>query len=55
MQDGMPFNLIELFHELPASEKRLTFPTLLTIIRIILTPCIVGAMVVQKWGIAIEL
>lgn len=48
----MPFNLIESFHKLPASEKRLTFSTLLTIIRIILTPCIVAAMVMQRWGIA---
>ncbi len=48
----MPNILITLFRQLPAHEKWLTFPTLLTIIRISLTPLVVGAMIAQKWGCA---
>ncbi len=40
------------FKELPAHEKRLTLPTMLTIARIVLVPFIIGAMVMQHWGLA---
>ncbi len=38
--------------KLPSSEFRITFSTVLTVMRIILTPCIVSAMVWGSWGVA---
>lgn len=35
-----------------ASEKKLTIPNMLTMLRIVLTPFIVCAMVMQQWGVA---
>jgi cardiolipin synthase len=40
------------FKKLYTCEKRVTFPTLLTIVRIILTPVIVIAMIKQQWSYA---
>ncbi len=45
------FNL-RLFKRLSAHEKRITVATLFTIIRLLLTPFIVGAMIFGYWGIA---
>lgn len=45
----------QFFKRLPAREKKITIPTLFTIARIILTPIIVTAMVVQQWGVAFVL
>lgn len=47
----MKFN-VRFFKKLPACEKQITVPTVFTILRLILTPFIVGAMVTQHWGIA---
>lgn len=44
-----------LLHRLINAEKKITFPTLLTLLRIILTPFIVYAMVRQAWGTAFVL
>jgi len=41
-----------LFHNLPPEEKRITVSTLFTLTRIVLTPCIVIAMVMHQWGVA---
>ena len=41
-----------LFKNLPPEETRITFSTMLTITRIVLTPFIVGAMIMGKWGVA---
>ena len=38
---------------LPASEKRITIATLFTLLRIALTPIIVGLMIAQLWGWAV--
>ncbi len=43
---------IRLFKDLPADEFRVTFPTILTCIRILLVPCIITAMLLHQWGIA---
>jgi len=40
------------YKRLPAHEKRLTLSTFFTLLRIALTPCIVGAMAWQAWGVA---
>lgn len=40
------------FDSLPASEKRITIPTLLTLMRIILVPIIVFSMIKQQWNYA---
>jgi len=37
---------------LPAHEKRITIATLFTLMRIVLSPIIVIAMVLQQWGVA---
>ncbi len=49
MRKRISFRLLK---NLPAHEKRITVPTLLTILRMLLTPCIVAAMVTQHWGTA---
>lgn len=41
-----------LFKSLPPHETRITFSTMLTLLRIVLTPFIVGAMVMHEWGVA---
>lgn len=41
-----------MFQRLPDSEKRVTLSTLLTLLRVALTPFIVGAMIYQQWGVA---
>jgi cardiolipin synthase len=43
---------LHIFKYLPDTEKRITIPTFFTILRIILVPIIVGAMVVGFWGCA---
>ncbi len=43
---------IQFFKRLPAHEKKITIPTLFTLARIVLTPIIVAAMVMQYWGVA---
>ncbi len=43
------------FKRLPPHEKRITISTLFTILRIVLTPFIVAAMVWQAWGVAFVL
>jgi len=43
---------LSFFKKLPAQEKRITVPTLLTLSRILLSPVIVTAMIYNKWGIA---
>lgn len=48
----MPQSLKSLFKKLPLHEKRITIATLCTLLRIVLIPFIVGAMVLQQWGIA---
>jgi len=40
------------FNKLPAHEKRLTIPTLFTLMRIALAPFIIAAMVLHHWGFA---
>jgi cardiolipin synthase len=46
---------IHFFRRLPAKEKKITFPTFLTITRIIATPIIVVMMLCHYWGIALML
>ena len=41
--------------QLPKSQTRLTFSTVLTLMRIALTPIIVAAMIWQQWGMAFGL
>lgn len=41
-----------LLSNLPAKEKRITISTLFTLARIVLTPFIVGAMIMGQWGAA---
>jgi cardiolipin synthase len=43
---------LRLLHQLPADQKRITIPTLFTVVRIVLAPVIVAAMIMQQWGIA---
>ena len=38
--------------KLPVNERKITISTLLTILRIILTPIVVGTMILQWWGFA---
>lgn len=40
------------FKKLPACQKRMTASTLLTIVRILLIPVIVGSMIFGQWGLA---
>lgn len=44
--------IIELFKNLPAQEKRLTIPNVLTLVRLACTPMIVMAMHKLDWGLA---
>jgi len=46
---------LRLLRLIPAEHKRITIPTLFTLLRIILVPIIVIAMVMQHWGIAFSL
>ncbi len=41
---------IRLFQNVPAHELRITIPTLLTLVRILLVPCIIVSMFVHAWG-----
>lgn len=41
---------IHLFQNVPSNELRITLATVLTIIRILLVPCIIAAMFLQAWG-----
>jgi cardiolipin synthase (CMP-forming) len=43
---------LRIFRHLPESEKRITIPTLFTILRIMLVPLIIGTMSVGWWGCA---
>lgn len=43
---------LRIFNYLPASEKRITIPTFFTLVRIILTPVIIIAMMRGWWGCA---
>lgn len=43
---------LHFFKDLPAHEKRLTIPTVLTLVRLALVPCIVAAMIAHYWGFA---
>jgi cardiolipin synthase len=43
------------FHNLPSSEKRITIPTVLTIVRLLSVPLIVAAMINQSWGFGFAL
>ncbi len=45
-------NIFKLFKSLPAREKRLTIPTMLTLVRLLSTPMIIYAMIKFHWGIA---
>ncbi len=42
----------QLFKKLPAHEKKITLSTALTILRLLLIPCIVSAMVMDAWHTA---
>lgn len=42
----------QLFKKLPAHEKKITVSTALTILRLILIPCIVAAMIMNAWHTA---
>lgn len=42
-----------MFSNLPAREKRVTLATWITLIRVFLAPVIVGAMLMEQWGVAI--
>lgn len=48
------FNL-RFLQRLPAREKKITLSTIFTLLRIALTPCIIGTMITQRWGSAITL
>lgn len=39
-------------HTLAPHERKITVSTLITGIRFLLTPCVVGAMIAQRWGLA---
>jgi len=43
---------VSLFKNLPAHEKRITLSTVFTLLRIVLAPFIVVAMVMHMWGVA---
>lgn len=43
---------LRLLHQLPAEQKRITSATWVTFMRIVLTPIIVVAMIMQQWGVA---
>ena len=43
---------VHFWKKLPAAEKRITVPTVLTVIRLVFAPVIVGAMIAQSWGLA---
>lgn len=43
---------MRLFRDIPADELRITFPTILTCVRIALVPFIVAAMSFHQWGLA---
>ena len=43
---------LRIFKRLPDAEKRITIPTLFTLLRIILVPMIIGAMIIGWWGCA---
>jgi cardiolipin synthase len=43
---------IRIFKRLPEAEKRITIPTLFTLLRIVFVPIIIGAMIVGWWGCA---
>lgn len=47
--------MINFLKKLPAHEKKITLSTLLTLLRIALTPCIVACMLMGWWGIAFTL
>lgn len=46
---------LNLLKRLPPEEKRITIPTVFTLIRIFLTPFIIGAMIANDWGLAFGL
>jgi len=46
---------LQLFRKLPAYEKKITFSTSLTIVRFILIPFIVAAMIMHRWPTAFVL
>ncbi len=43
---------LRVFRDIPAHELRMTIPTMLTLLRIVLVPGIVAAMVMHYWGLA---
>ena len=43
---------LRIFRHLPDAEKRITIPTLFTLLRIVLVPIIIGSMIVGWWGFA---
>lgn len=45
-------NFVKIFKNLPAREKRLTIPNVLTLVRMLCTPIIVVAMLKLYWGLA---
>jgi len=47
--------MINFFKKLPPHEKKITISTMLTLGRIALVPCIVGAMIIGWWGTACAL
>lgn len=44
--------MLSLFHNLPPKEKRLTFATILTILRALIIPFVVLSMIFQNWDLA---
>ena len=51
----MPKTVSQLLRKLSRERFRITFPTVLTILRLVLTPFIVLAMIFQFWGAAFGL
>lgn len=47
--------MINFFKKLPPHEKKITLSTMLTLLRIVLVPCIVGSMLEGWWGVACAL
>jgi cardiolipin synthase (CMP-forming) len=43
---------LDIFNHLPDAEKRITIPTLFTLVRILVVPIIIVAMIQACWGIA---
>lgn len=43
---------LKLFKKLPPQEKRITLSTVFTLVRIVLAPFIVAAMILHMWGVA---